>query len=134
MVTYFKHFTDGSKIGIRGTRLLWETQKELHIFIHRDIKSSDVLLDEDYEPKIADFGISKLAEMSLKGCDSSSFAGTHGYIVPAHRIGIWRRGIHCLLGLTHVNDRENVLKVLGEEMASDSVQEDMIKVLKIADL
>jgi len=82
MVTYFKHFTDGSKIGIRGTRLLWETQKELHIFIHRDIKSSDILLDEDYEPKIADFGISKLAEMSLKGCDSSSFAGTHGYIVP----------------------------------------------------
>ena len=46
---------------------------------------------------------------------------------PAHRQGIWRRGIHCLLGLTHVNDRENVLKVLGEEMASDSVQEDMIK-------
>ncbi|KAJ6975491.1 hypothetical protein NC653_031362 [Populus alba x Populus x berolinensis] len=72
--------------------------------------------------------------MSLKGCDCSSFAGTHGYIVPAHRQGIWRRGIHCLLGLTHVNDRENVLKVLGEEMASDSVQEDMIKVLKIADL
>lgn len=90
MVTYFKHFTDGSKIGIGGTRLLWETPKGIAYLHHdgsppiirRDIKTSDILLDEDYEPKIADFGIAKLAEMSLKGCDSSSFAGTHGYIVP----------------------------------------------------
>jgi serine/threonine protein kinase len=50
--------------------------------LHRDIKSSNILLDEDNEPKIADFGVAKLAEMSLKGCDNSSFTGTHGYIAP----------------------------------------------------
>ncbi|CAI0556678.1 unnamed protein product [Linum tenue] len=52
--------------------------------VHRDIKSSNVLLDEDYEAKIADFGVAKLAEVTRdqQGCDHSCFAGTHGYIAP----------------------------------------------------
>lgn len=33
---------------------------------------------------------------------------------------------------THLNNRENVLKVLDKEVASKSIEEDMIKVLKIA--
>ncbi|KAJ4965904.1 hypothetical protein NE237_017753 [Protea cynaroides] len=50
--------------------------------IHKGIKSSNILLADDYEPKIADFGIAKVAEESLTGIDSSCFAGTHGYIAP----------------------------------------------------
>ncbi|XP_042473304.1 receptor protein-tyrosine kinase CEPR2-like [Zingiber officinale] len=46
--------------------------------IHRDIKSSNILLNEEYEAKIADFGIAKFAEGSYSSC----FAGTHGYIAP----------------------------------------------------
>ncbi|KAJ6348808.1 hypothetical protein OIU77_006397 [Salix suchowensis] len=34
--------------------------------------------------------------------------------------------------LNHLNDRENILEVLDEELASESVREDMVKVLKIA--
>ncbi|CAD6235663.1 unnamed protein product [Miscanthus lutarioriparius] len=46
--------------------------------IHRDIKSTNILLDEKYEAKLADFGIAKLVEGSTLSC----FAGTHGYMAP----------------------------------------------------
>ncbi|KAG6520349.1 hypothetical protein ZIOFF_017398 [Zingiber officinale] len=44
----------------------------------RDIKSSNILLNEEYEAKIADFGIAKFAEGSFSSC----LAGTYGYIAP----------------------------------------------------
>ena len=47
--------------------------------IHRDIKSSNILLDGDYESKIADFGVAKVAD---KGYEWSCVAGTHGYMAP----------------------------------------------------
>ncbi|GJM92388.1 hypothetical protein PR202_ga08861 [Eleusine coracana subsp. coracana] len=46
--------------------------------IHRDIKSTNILLGKEYEAKLADFGIAKLVEGSQLSC----FAGTHGYMAP----------------------------------------------------
>ncbi|KAJ4810832.1 Leucine-rich receptor-like protein kinase family protein [Rhynchospora pubera] len=47
--------------------------------IHRDIKSSNILLDENFEAKLADFGIAKKVGDVM---ETSCFAGTHGYIAP----------------------------------------------------
>jgi Leucine-rich repeat (LRR) protein len=46
--------------------------------IHRDIKSTNILLSEEYEAKLADFGIAKLVEGSPLSC----FTDTHGYMAP----------------------------------------------------
>ncbi|XP_041013316.1 leucine-rich repeat receptor-like protein kinase PEPR2 [Juglans microcarpa x Juglans regia] len=50
--------------------------------IHRDIKSDNILLDSQLEPKIGDFGIAKLVNDSDSSSTRSAIVGTLGYIAP----------------------------------------------------
>ncbi|KAL2632637.1 hypothetical protein R1flu_004116 [Riccia fluitans] len=51
---------------------------------HRDIKASNVLLDNDYNACLADFGLAKLTLEGQSHMTASTVAGTHGYMAPEY--------------------------------------------------
>ncbi|XWS11202.1 hypothetical protein CRYUN_Cryun38cG0063900 [Craigia yunnanensis] len=54
--------------------------------IYRDFKASNILLDEDFNPKLSDFGLAKLGPTGDKSHVSTRVMGTYGYCAPEYAL------------------------------------------------
>ncbi|PHT50255.1 hypothetical protein CQW23_10002 [Capsicum baccatum] len=52
--------------------------------IHRDVKSSNILLCDDFEPQLSDFGLAKWATTTSSHITCTDVAGTFGYLAPEY--------------------------------------------------
>nr|WIL59891.1 nodulation protein [Melilotus officinalis] len=57
------------------------------VYIHRDIKSDNILLNENFTAKIADFGLTKLTDVASSTDNTDHVAGTFGYMPPENAYG-----------------------------------------------
>ncbi|XP_076894255.1 putative serine/threonine-protein kinase PBL7 [Bidens hawaiensis] len=69
----------------RGLAYLHNAEGTHQRVLHRDIKSCNILLDEDWKAKISDFGLSKFGPANQKYTFLYSYpAGTPGYVDPLY--------------------------------------------------
>lgn len=102
----------------RGLAYLHE---EFHVrIIHRDVKTNNILLDDDLQPKIADFGLARLLPED-KSHLSTKCAGTLGYIAPEYaihgqlseKVDVYSFGVIILEIIS--GQRSNELKISGDD-------------------
>ncbi|CAL9245737.1 unnamed protein product [Arabidopsis halleri] len=64
-----------------ATALLHLHQEWVQVIIHRDIKPANVLIDQEMNARLGDFGLAKLYDQGFDP-ETSKVAGTFGYIAP----------------------------------------------------
>ncbi|XP_031260086.1 chitin elicitor receptor kinase 1-like isoform X1 [Pistacia vera] len=67
-----------------ATGLEYIHEHTVPVYIHRDIKSANILIDKNFRAKVADFGLTKLIDFESELSHTEHPMGTFGYMPPEY--------------------------------------------------
>lgn len=130
--------------------------------IHRDFKSSNILLNQHFRAKVSDFGLAKLGSDKINGLVSTRVLGTTGYLAPEYastgklttKSDVYSYGVvllelisgrvpldtkrppgeHVLVSwaLPRLTNREKVMEMVDPSLQGQYSRKDLIQVAAIA--
>ncbi|XP_019422524.1 PREDICTED: probable serine/threonine-protein kinase PBL7 isoform X2 [Lupinus angustifolius] len=173
-----EHLYPISNSNVTPVKLDWETRLRIaleaakgleylheHVsppVIHRDFKSSNILLDKKFHAKVSDFGLAKLGPDRAGGHVSTRVLGTQGYVAPEYALtghlttksDVYSYGVVLLELLTGrvpvdmkrppgegvlvswalplLTDREKVVKIMDPALEGQYSMKEVIQVAAIA--
>eukprot|EP01018_Ginkgo_biloba_P012307 Gb_07240 [translate_table: standard] len=66
--------------------LLYLHEECQHTVVHRDIKTSNIMVDSEFEARLGDFGLARFIENYTNASLTTSIGGTLGYIAPERTV------------------------------------------------
>ncbi|KAM7251102.1 hypothetical protein ACFE04_022985 [Oxalis oulophora] len=129
------------KIAIGAAKGLAYLHEDCHPkIIHRDIKSANILLENDFEAKVADFGLARLNDTTQTHV-STRVMGTFGYLAPEYassgkltdRSDVFSFGV-VLLELITGRKPVDPQQPLGDESLVEWARPVLVKALQTGDI
>ncbi|XP_013584792.1 PREDICTED: putative proline-rich receptor-like protein kinase PERK11 [Brassica oleracea var. oleracea] len=129
------------KIAIGAAKGLAYLHEDCHPkIIHRDIKSSNILLDDEFEAQVADFGLARLNDTAQSHI-STRVMGTFGYLAPEYassgkltdRSDVFSFGV-VLLELITGRKPVDTSQPLGEESLVEWARPRLIEAIEKGDI